>query len=949
MLAILKLEFMESYVPNQRYTSKGEPELGVGILTELSKGKILLHFPLSDETRLYAVESASLQRVVFKPGDTIVDAKGHEMRIEKVELLDNLYSYQGEDRKISEAELGDVSSNQGVDDRLFMGDVDTPSAFALRRETLEHEHKRCLSAVNGFVGGRIDLIPHQLYIAHEVSSRYAPRVLLSDQVGLGKTIEACLILHRLLLSGRISRVLILVPETLLHQWFVEVLRRFNMWFNIFDEERCVALDESAPEGNPFLDNQLIMCSIEFLAASKKRTSQALAAGWDMLVVDEAHKLQWSLDKVSKEYATVELLSKVAKALLLLTATPEQLGIESHFARLRLLDPSRYADYHDFIHESSDNKGIADIVEKLYLGSDLNAQDIEALSALLSKEELQSFKGGEELAKDQLIENLLDQHGPGRVLFRNTRSAMKGFPKRIAELVPLTAGDEQAFFLEKLKKEFAYDLGLKAKKGKPKFSFDCDPRLDWLLAKLKQLHPAKALLICKSKEKVLALKRALTAQANLKVAVFHEDLSIVKRDRNAAWFSEGDGAQILLCSEIGSEGRNFQFAHHLILFDLPLHPELLEQRIGRLDRIGQAADIHIHIPYLVNSPQHMLVKWFHEGLNAFEKNLEGGNRVSELFSQDLLDLAESPANVDKNTDLQALISDTTAFNRELQNSLADGHDRLLEMNSFRPTVAAKLVQQIQDQDKDRELENYLTRVFNHFDIEMEDLASRTYYLKPASIISETFPSIPLDGISVTFDRKHALSREDISFLTWDHPMVTDSIDLILSSGTGTASYGILRGGKSPGLLLELLFVLETPTGSNTSIDRFLPKTPIRVVVDHSAKPVTDQYPVEAIEHKLIPGQIDALLDNETLVDTLLPKMISVATTAAKKISVEEVNKGLHHMNSTLKHEIERLKTLQEKNNNIRPEEIQIAIEEQKALASLINNARVRLDAIQLIRV
>src|SRR5690606_30569118 len=167
----------------------------------------------------------------------------------------------------------------------------------------------------------IDLIPHQLYIAHEVSSRYAPRVLLSDQVGLGKTIEACLILHRLLVTGSISRVLILVPESLVHQWFIELLRKFNLWFHIFDEERCASLDESAPDGNPFLDNQLIICSIEFLANSRKRSQQAISAGWDMLVVDEAHHLEWSLDHVSTEYGIVELLSKESTGLLLLTATP----------------------------------------------------------------------------------------------------------------------------------------------------------------------------------------------------------------------------------------------------------------------------------------------------------------------------------------------------------------------------------------------------------------------------------------------------------------------------------------------------------------------------------------------------------------------------------------------------------------------------------------------------
>jgi len=841
-----------------------------------------------------------------------------------------------------------VSVNHGADDRLFMGDVDSPQAFALRRETLQYEYKRRLSPVNGFVGGRIDLIPHQLYIAHEVSSRYAPRVLLSDQVGLGKTIEACLILHRLLLNGRISRVLILVPETLLHQWFVEVLRRFNMWFNIFDEERCAALDHNTPDTNPFLDDQLIICSIEFLAGSVKRTKQAVTANWDMLVVDEAHKLEWSVNKVSPEYRSVELLSQVAKGLLLLTATPKQLGVESHFARLRLLDPNRYSNYDDFINESADHKSIANIVEKLYLGNDLNATDTKVIASLFSKESIQLLSRGKDLFRDKLIENLLDQHGPGRVLFRNTRNTMSGFPKRKAHLVPIKITKDQEVWMERLRNEFAYDMGSSETKSKQQFWFDKDPRVQWLLTKMKEIHPAKALLICKSKEKVLALNAFLAKRANVKVGVFHEELTIVKRDRNAAWFSELNGAQILLCSEIGSEGRNFQFAHHLILFDLPLNPELLEQRIGRLDRIGQTKDIHIHIPYLVNSPQHMLVRWFHEGMNAFERNLEGGNEIFKVFSNRLLKLSKEHTIANKNSALDALISETSIFQKDLQKSLADGHDRLLEMNSFRPKIAAKLIKQIQAEDKDKQLENYLTKVFHHFDIEMEDLAARTYYLKPASIITEKFPSIPQDGVSVTFDRKRALSREEISFLTWDHPMVTDSIDLILITGTGSAGYGVLKKTKSPGLLLELLFVLETPKKQNTYIDRFLPNTPLRVVVDHTGNEVTNKYPVEAFDKKLFPDKIEALLDNELLVETLLPNMISIATKLAKEKSIEEITNGLNRMNFTLNHEINRLKMLQEKNNHIRPEEIQTALNEQIALASLIKNARVRMDAILLIR-
>ena len=938
---------MEDFFPDQRYTSKGEPELGIGILTEAGNRKVQIYFPLSNEKRQYAVESAPLRRVIFKPGDTIIDTNNQPLLIQHVETEGELYMYYGKNRKLSEAELGNMSVTHGVEDRLFAGDVDSPQTFALRRETLQHDYRRRLSAVKGFVGGRIDLIPHQLYIAHEVSSRYAPRVLLSDQVGLGKTIEACLILHRLLLSGRISRVIILVPESLVHQWFVEVLRRFNLWFHIFDEERCASLDGSAPDGNPFLDDQLILCSTEFLAGSDKRAQQAIAASWDMLVVDEAHHLEWSVGSVSQEYSVVEQLSKVAKGLLLLTATPEQLGEESHFARLRLLDPHRYSNYDDFIQESSDPQNIADIVEKLHQGKKLLAKETKLLTSIFPKERIQALAEGGDAAKDKLIEDLLDQHGPGRVLFRNTRSAMTGFPTRKAHLIPLLETEDPSLWAERFAKEFARDTEPVNTPDEQQYWFAEDPRVQWLLTMLKELYPEKVLLICKSKEKVLALEEVLAKRIGLKAGVFHEDLSIVQRDRNAAWFSESDGAQILLCSEIGSEGRNFQFAHHLVLFDLPLHPELLEQRIGRLDRIGQAEDIHIHIPYLENTPQQVLVRWFHEGLNAFEENLEGGNEISKLFGERLLSVSMSHSLADAYPELEALITETSTFRKELQKRLADGRDRLLEMNSYRPAIAAKLVEQIQAEDSDRSLENYFMRVFHHFDMEVEDLATRTYFLQPASEITGVFPSIPPEGIGVTFDRKRALSREDISFLSWDHPMTTASIDMVLSSGTGSASFGVLRESNKPGMLLEILFVLETTGEQSIYVDRFLPNTPLRIVVDHTGKEVTDSCPVETLDKKLIAGSIEPLLDNERIVESLLPDMILAAKSIGAAQRKKEIAKGLQRMNLTLNHEIDRLKILQQKNKNIRPEEIQIALDEQITLATLIQHAQLRTDAIQLI--
>ncbi|HEX2899966.1 MAG TPA: helicase-related protein, partial [Bacteroidia bacterium] len=540
-----------------------------------------------------------------------------------------------------------------------------------------------------------------------------------------------------------------------------------------------------------------------------------------------------------------------------------------------------------------------------------------------------------------------RHGPGRVVFRNRRSAMQGFPRRKVQLVPLAVGEEHVELRNHAAAEFSDEPGL-ASSGGQDFQLEQDPRVDWLVAAMKQLRPAKVLLICRSKEKVLALEEELQKRVKMKVGVFHEGLTLVQRDRNAAWFSEPDGARLLLCSEIGSEGRNFQFAHHLVLFDLPLHPDLLEQRIGRLDRIGQTEDIQIHVPHILGTGQEALARWYHEGLNAFENNLEGGNRMAHLFGERLRKVAAAMPSPDAESELAALISETAAFHATLKATLAAGRDRLLEMNSFRPEIAAELIAQIRAEDAHLGLESYMMQVFGKFGIDVEDLAPRTYLLHAFQGNAIAFPGLADEGMGVTFDRKRALGREEIGFLSWDHPMVTGAMDLVLGSGTGSASFGVLKGAGAPGILLEVLFVLETAGAQGKGVDRFLPHTPLRMVVDHSGADVTHIYSVETLDQQLRPGQVDDLLENESFVESILPGMLAAATTIAEACAAAEIARGLGRMEATMDAEIDRLKALQQKNNHIRPAEIEIAVAERASLDKLIRNARIRLDALQLIR-
>ena len=165
----------------------------------------------------------------------------------------------------------------------------------------------------------------------------------------------------------------------------------------------------------------------------------------------------------------------------------------------------------------------------------------------------------------------------------------------------------------------------------------DPRFDWLLETLNALGGEKVLVLCLSLAKVQALEEALRLRSGPAVARFHEDMNLLQRDRNAAYFADPDGARVLIASEVGAEGRNFQFAQHVVLWDLPLHPDMLEQRIGRLDRIGQPGDVHIHAAALAGSAQEVLLRWYHEGLDAFRCVVPDGRELLRRSVDELVAL------------------------------------------------------------------------------------------------------------------------------------------------------------------------------------------------------------------------------------------------------------------------------------------------------------------------
>ncbi|HRB12851.1 MAG TPA: RNA polymerase-binding ATPase, partial [Vicinamibacteria bacterium] len=158
----------------QRWISDSEPELGLGSVEGVSRLTVSLLFGASGERREYAKDNAPLRRLRFHPADTVKDREGRTLAITSVEERRGLIYYRGGKSEWCETALSDATFFNKPEERLFVGQVDAPESFELRVAALHHQHRRRQSPVRGFLGGRIDLIPHQLYIAAETSGRLLP-------------------------------------------------------------------------------------------------------------------------------------------------------------------------------------------------------------------------------------------------------------------------------------------------------------------------------------------------------------------------------------------------------------------------------------------------------------------------------------------------------------------------------------------------------------------------------------------------------------------------------------------------------------------------------------------------------------------------------------------------------------------------------------------------------
>jgi ATP-dependent helicase HepA len=942
-LGFLIMYAAQEFTVGQRWLSNTEADLGLGVVVATDHRTIDMLFPAVKEDRTYAIAQAPITRLILSEGELALHSDGWDLKITSVVLQDGLYIYSGVRTDNAEkASIIEVSLDHNVklnqpEKRLFSGQLDSPKWFDIRHECLQKQYEHATSGAVGLVGARVELIPHQLHIANEVGGRFAPRVLLADEVGLGKTIEAGLILHQQLLTGKAKRVLIIVPSSLVHQWLVEMLRRVNLPFSVFDEERMEAMAESGD--NPFEQEQLVLCSIDFIK-QEKVLEKATRAAWDIMIVDEAHHLQWSPEHVSEEYSAVEQLCQNSKGVLLLTATPDQLGHESHFARLRLLDSARFYDYQQFLEEETHYGELAEAVAPLIDNAHMDQAQIDKLNAVVKNEEITDAMLASGEKRNTLLTKLIDQHGTGRLLFRNSRASIKGFPERLAMPAPL-----------KLPKEYAVSMSLEEDvvlslhpERAPLVNDNWtkyDPRVAWLVDLLEKNKGEKVLVICAYASTALQLAEYLRQKTAIRHTVFHEGMSIIERDKAAHFFATKEqGAQVLLCSEIGSEGRNFQFSRHLVLFDLPMVPDLLEQRIGRLDRIGQKFDINLHIPYFENTAQEVLFDWYQDGLGAFESTCPVGSDVFKQLQSDLMSALKNPEDTELKLDI---IGQTKALTKDLKQKIEQGRDKLLELNASGFGRIDDLLDKIIAAENPVGLLNFMSRLFDALGVTQEEKDDHSYILRPTEQLVHQIPGLTEDGLEVTYQRNSATKFEQLQFLSWDSEIVSHCLESVITDVLGKSSIAFTKDPTLPtgAFWIETTSVLSASAEASLQLYRFLPPTPVRLCLDAKNQPVEIEFEqLFKVKRKIAIQLLQALADQ-----------ITAGVEASLKLGhtdlAEQQSVALNTMQSELSGEIARLRSLQKTNPSIRDEEINFIEEQMAKLTNIITNAEPYLDSLRVV--
>jgi SNF2 family DNA or RNA helicase len=498
----------------------------------------------------------------------------------------------------------------------------------------------CLEGLQG-----VEHLPHQIETVRKVLRHFRGKVLLADEVGLGKTIEACLLLREYLLRGMAKRVLILVPAPLVTQWHEELSHKFDLEFTVPSKAA------GADRAEFWTGHDRVLASLAFVK-SKKRAAIVAAEPWDLVIVDEAHHCK---NRSTLNWQLVNSLQR--RFMFLLSATPVQNNLLELYNLLTLLAPGHLRTESDFKKQYVKRGNPRDAVNRERLRSLLgevmvrNTRSLVQLNlppryaqTVLARPEgseaelyrkLTAFlrsRGsglvdaagpGDEPVSDDVIEIDSAQDSAGsvsRLQLSSLLAAQGSHPVAVAaSLERIAAKDPEAAALAVL----AGSIGESAKDAR-------------LLDLVKKSHEHKLLIFVNFRRTLAHVSKLLQAKG-LAFSVFSGEQTTPEKDEAVSAFR--DRVPIMLCTESGGEGRNLQFADTLINYDLPWNPMKIEQRIGRVHRYGQTREVYVFNLCTAGSLEARILNVLNEKIRMFELvvgevgsilgNLEDGDQFESL--------------------------------------------------------------------------------------------------------------------------------------------------------------------------------------------------------------------------------------------------------------------------------------------------------------------------------
>ena len=817
-------------------THRFNPELGIGRVTALEARVLVVEFPRAGTTLRLAASAGVLIPVDLSPGRPVrILATQEETRV-AARLPDGNVQLVNGTTAPAHA-LWPLEFEGALLERLAAGDLDEIEDFVTRLDILHLLTLREADGLGSFLGGRVRLFPHQLHVAERASATDPVRWLLADEVGLGKTIEAALILNRLVHAGKVERCLVVAPDTLTIQWLGELWRKYHQVFTLLDTQRLADVARDfGPDFNPFDTHRRVVIALETLIERPHLTDQAVRAGIDLLVVDEAQRLRRPPGHPGDPgWRAIAPIAGLGRHVLLLSATPLEDDAHGFFRLLQLLRPEEFPEDVSFETRLASGTPLPPCT------SSTRRADIGGLPPRVGVPVVLSHPAGWR-QRDAIEATVRGAVAPHAVARRQKIDRIRRALASGAALGAVLGPDEQ----ELRQQAEAMDAS--------------DPRLTWLLSEARRWRDAreKTLVFVAHRETLEMLRTALSHRAQIATGVFHEELSPARRDTEVALFREADGPSLLVSTECGGEGRNFEFCSRLVLFDLPWRPSIVEQRIGRLDRIGRRIPVEIVYfcpPAGIGSD---VVRLF-ETLGLFREPLAG--------------LEPQLAHVEGALEEIALDSSASLSDERLGDVVRDAHAartrirdaayQQLHRDPYRSDMAAGILARVPGELDALNEEVVVTACIGlGFTVE-RPRGHRIFAIELGSgALVDSLPGVPGGSSYVgSFDREEAVEHETIDFFASGHPLVEGILAHYEDSALGRVARFEVEIGQARGEGIVAVYK-DGPVFEIVAIDATGRTRPDWAAVIRQrplqARPVTDE-PVATPHWTSTVRRLDARLD------------------------------------------------------------------------------------------